>query len=168
MRRVAPPPLLCLYCTVRARRKPEHSCGLSAKKQPSHGRLLRLSKNKVFRTASRSEPRFRSKIPLSARAFQAHLPAACIKTHAHGPGHPLLTLRVNSPCVAGFYENCNLLQFSILCALRREGFFEKLNSRPLDGCFGKLSDSCGPPICGTHTRGGRCAGPCRPPWRTAR
>ena len=113
MRRVAPPPVLCLYCTARARRKPEHSCGLSAKKQPPFGRLLRLSKNKVFRTASRSEPRFRSKIPLSARAFQAHLTAVCIKTEIHAPG---------------FYENCNLLQFSILCALRRERLFRQAES----------------------------------------
>ena len=27
----------------------------------------------------------------------------CIKTAIHGPGHPLLTLCVNSPCAPGFY-----------------------------------------------------------------
>ena len=84
------------------------------------GAALRLSKNIVFRTASRSEPRFRSKIPLSARAFQAHLTAVCIKTEIHAPG---------------FYENCNLLQFSILCALRRERLFRQAGAAPFGGCL---------------------------------
>ena len=72
--------------------------------------LLRLSKNIVFRTASRLKLQFQSNLPLSARAFQAHFPAVGIKTEIHAPG---------------FYENCNSLQFSILCALRREGLFRQ-------------------------------------------
>ena len=46
---------------------------------------------------------------MAARAFQAHLPSVCIKTHAH---------------VASFYENCGSPQFSILCALWRGILFD--------------------------------------------
>ena len=48
------------------------------------------SENFVFRTDSRSEPRFRSNLPMAARALRAHLPSVCIKTEIHGPGHLLL------------------------------------------------------------------------------
>ena len=47
---------------------------------------------------SRSEPRFRSNFPLSARALRAHLPSVCIKTEIHAPG---------------FYGNCGSPQFPI-------------------------------------------------------
>ena len=46
---------------------------------------LRLSKNFVFRTASRSKPRFRAKLKKN-RAFQAHFFFPCIISEVHAPG----------------------------------------------------------------------------------
>ena len=47
--------------------------------------LLRLSKNFVFRTVSRSKPRFRAK-PKKNRALRAHFFFPCINSEIHAPG----------------------------------------------------------------------------------
>ena len=47
--------------------------------------LLRLSKNFVFRTVSRSKPRFRAKLKKN-RALRAHFFFPCINSEIHAPG----------------------------------------------------------------------------------
>src|SRR5699024_10204613 len=50
-----------------------------------------------------------------------------IKSEAHGPGHLLLPLRGNSPCVPGFYESSgSTAAFCLNARLRRGNFFDKL------------------------------------------
>ena len=81
----------------------------------------RLSKNDVFRTASRLELQFQSNLPLSARALQAHLTAVCIKTHAH---------------VAGFYDPQRRRRRGLFhTRLRREEFFDKLKAALMGRLF---------------------------------
>ena len=61
---------------------------------------------------SRLKLQFQTNIPLSTRAFQAHLTAVCIKTHAH---------------VAGFYEAVVLCPYLLLCSISMRAIAARRN-----------------------------------------
>ena len=60
----------------------EHSCIFRKQKQKTADRLSETVENFVFRTVSRSKPRFRAK-PKKNRALQAHFFFHCINSEIH-------------------------------------------------------------------------------------
>ena len=68
--------------------------------------LLRLSKNFVFRTVSRSKPRFRAK-PKKNRALRAHFFFPCINSEIHAPG---------------IYEFASQILFYACCRTKRKNY----------------------------------------------
>ena len=76
---------------------------------------------------SRLKLQFQTNIPLSTRAFQAHLTAVCIKTHAHVAGfYEAVALCPYSAAVRRLNESyCGTPQYSISCAPAAQRLFRQ-------------------------------------------